>query len=243
MKVERLAFGCPSLDELLGGGVETSTVTELFGEAGSGKTNACLQLARNVVQTGKKVIYIDTEGVSMERLAQMCGEKEDFEKAAQDILFFQPTDFEQQDDAIKKAESLSGNTVDVGLIVVDSMTLFYRVNLGTEFSSESRMRLGRQANTLSIIAREREIPVVITAQVYHDPETSMVHPVGGHFIKHTAKAIIKLEKLPKGIRRARVIKHRSIPSGREALFRIADEGFCECLPPGEEDEEEYDEDY
>ena len=78
---------------------------------------------------GKKVIFIDTEGVSMERLTQICGE-EDFQRASQDILFFQPTDIDQQDEAIKKAKSLCGNTVDVGLIVVDSMTLFYRVNLG-----------------------------------------------------------------------------------------------------------------
>jgi len=125
-------------------------------------------------------------------------------------------------------KSLCGNSVDVGLIVVDSMTLFYRVNLGTEFSSESRMMLGRQANTLLIIARENEVPVVITAQVYHDPETNMVHPVGGHFLKHAAKALVKLEKLPNGNRRARVVKHRSIPSGREALFQISESGFREC---------------
>ncbi len=236
MKVERIPFGCAPLDELLGGGIELATITEFFGEAGSGKTNACLVLARNIVKTGKKVIFIDSEGVSMERLTQICGE-EYFQTASQDILFFQPTDFNQQDEAIKKAKSLCGNSVDVGLIIVDSMTLFYRVNLGTEYSSDTRMRMGRQANTLLNIAREHEVPVVITTQVYHDPETNMVHPVGGHFLKHAAKAIIKFDKLPNGNRRARVIKHRSIPSGREALFMIADMGFCECGAPREDDED------
>jgi len=235
--VDRVAFGCASLDELLGGGIEKATITELFGEAGSGKTNACLVLARNVVKSGKKVVFIDSEGVSMERLNQICGEEE-FNKAAQDILFFQPHDFIQQDDAIKKTRSLCENDVGVGLVIVDSMTIFYRVNLGTEANPESRMMLGRQANTLLNIAREFEVPVVITTQVYHDPETNMIHPVGGHFLKHQAKAIIRLEKMPNGVRRARVVKHRSIPSGREAFFKITDVGFCECVDRGEEDQED-----
>ena len=226
MKVDRIEFGCPSLDEMLGGGIESATITEFFGEAGSGKTNACLQLARNIVRTGKKVVFIDTEGVSMERLDQICGE--DFEKASQDILFFQPTDFHQQNEAIEKAINLCENGVGVGLVIVDSMTIFYRVALGTESSSESRMMLGKQANMLLNMARQYEVPVVITTQVYHDPETNMVHPVGGHFLKHQAKAILKFEKLPNGNRRARVIKHRSIPSGREAFFKMGDLGFCEC---------------
>jgi len=235
MKIERIAFDCPSLDELLGGGIEIGTITELFGEAGSGKTNACLVLARNVVKRGKKVVFIDSEGVSLERLNQICGEEE-FKKATQDILFFQPHDFIQQDEAIKKTKSLCENEVDVGLVIVDSMTIFYRVNLGTDSNPENRMMLGKQANMLLNLAREFEVPVVITTQVYHDPETNMVHPVGGHFLKHQAKAIIRLEKLPGGNRRARVVKHRSIPSGREALFKITDEGFCVCGESGLEDE-------
>ena len=61
----RVPTGCNSLDSLLRGGVEAGAVTELFGEGGSGKTNLCLQLARNVALDDKKVIYVDTEGVSM----------------------------------------------------------------------------------------------------------------------------------------------------------------------------------
>jgi DNA repair protein RadB len=238
MKIERIAFDCPSLDELLGGGIEKGTITELFGEAGSGKTNACLVLAKNVVKSGKKVVFIDTEGVSLERLNQICGEEE-FHKATQDILFFQPHDFHQQNEAIMKTKSLCENEVGVGLIIVDSMTIFYRVKLGTEASPESRMMLGKQANMLLNIAREFEVPVVITTQVYHDPETNMVHPVGGHFLKHQAKAIIRLEKLPNANRRARIVKHRSIPSGREALFKITEDGFCVCGEDGGGEGEEF----
>src|SRR5438477_93247 len=95
-----VALGCRALDDLLGGGVEEGCITLLHGEAGSGKTNFCLQLARNVVRAGRKVIYIDTEGVSLERLRQICGD--DFEVVAKNILFSEPYSFEEQENLIEK---------------------------------------------------------------------------------------------------------------------------------------------
>ena len=38
MAAERLPTGVASVDRLLGGGLETDGVTELYGEGGSGKT-------------------------------------------------------------------------------------------------------------------------------------------------------------------------------------------------------------
>ena len=63
-----LSLGCQSLDALLGGGLESGIITRVYGEAGTGKTNLCLQAARECVLSGKKVAYIDTEGVSVERI-------------------------------------------------------------------------------------------------------------------------------------------------------------------------------
>src|SRR3989442_15176379 len=69
----RVALGAKSVDDLLGGGFEGGCITLLYGEAGSGKTNVCLHLARNVGRAGKKVIFIDTEGGSMGGLGQKVG--------------------------------------------------------------------------------------------------------------------------------------------------------------------------
>ncbi len=103
----KVALGCRALDDLLGGGVEEGCITLLHGEAGSGKTNFCLQLARNVVRAGRKVIYIDTEGVSLERLRQICGD--DFEVVAKNILFSEPYSFEEQENLIEKAVKLANS--------------------------------------------------------------------------------------------------------------------------------------
>src|SRR5213592_3753422 len=108
-----VALGCRALDDLLGGGVEEGCITLLHGEAGSGKTNFCLQLARNVVRGGHKVIYIDTEGVSMERLEQICGD--DFDVVAKNTLFSEPYSFDEQEVLIEKAVKITESSPEVGL--------------------------------------------------------------------------------------------------------------------------------
>ena len=69
--MDRIPLGCSQVDQLLGGGIEKGSVTLIYGEAGAGKTNVCLQLARNVAINGDKVAYIDSEGLSSERLSQV----------------------------------------------------------------------------------------------------------------------------------------------------------------------------
>ena len=85
--MEHLPLNCKPLDELLGGGIERKAITEVFGEAGSGKTNICLQASRECANMGSKVAYIDNEGVSMERLKQICSSY-NHKKILSNILFF-----------------------------------------------------------------------------------------------------------------------------------------------------------
>ena len=73
-----LKLGCKPLDDLLGGGIESGIITKTYGEAGAGKTNLCLQASRECVSAGGKVAYIDTEGVSIERLDQICTTNYDY---------------------------------------------------------------------------------------------------------------------------------------------------------------------
>ena len=77
--VGRITTGCPEFDELLGGGVETQSITETFGEYGSGKTQIGLQLAVNVQLPKEKgglggyAVFIDTENTFRpKRVMQMA---------------------------------------------------------------------------------------------------------------------------------------------------------------------------
>jgi len=219
----KVPLGVRGLDELLGGGVEEGCITLLHGEAGSGKTNFCLQLARNAVRAGRKVIYIDTEGVSMDRLRQICGE--DFELVARNILFSEPYSFEEQENLIDKAAKLAENNAEVGLIVIDSITMHYRLTMRDETRRDERYSLTRQIAKLLRVSRTRGIPVVVTSQVYTDIDTGAFLPLGGHMLSHNAKAIIRFEKAAPSVRVAVLEKHRHREEGSRATVRITARGL------------------
>lgn len=220
----KIPIECEPLDELLGGGIESGSLTSLYGEAGSGKTNICLQLTRNVVISGKRVIYIDTEGVSFTRMEQICGE--DFDKVTKGILFFTPYSLEEQEKNVEDAVRLSGAKDDIGLIVLDSSTVHYRTTFGEECETNGRHSLGRQLNLLLQISRKKDIPVVVTTQVYTDTKTNTYEPIGGHALRHYAKDIIKLEKIGEGgLRRAVIMKYRFRPEGLAADYVISENGL------------------
>lgn len=219
----RVAVECLALDDLLDGGVESGALTEFFGEAGAGKTNACLQLARNVARQGKKVVYIDTEGVSLERLAQMCGA--DYRTVQQQILFFEPMSLKEQEGVVEKVARLA-QSADVGIIVLDSGTLNYRIALGSGDDWVGRRALASQLQALVQVARKRDIPVVMTNQVFTNVDKNdELEPIGGQLIRHISKAVIRLEKIAPGRRRATIVKHRSIAEGLSAEFQITNRGL------------------
>ncbi len=192
-----------------------------FGEAGTGKTNICLQVARNVAVTGKKVIYIDTEGVSLERLQQMADDK--YEDVMKNILFFEPHSFDEQEKFVDKAVKLAESSLEVGVIILDSATIHYRLTRNDE-ERGVRKSLSPQLAKLLGVSRSKDIPVVLTSQVYTDLDKGTFEPLGGHVLLHNAKAIVRLDKVGTGSRRAVIIKHRHLEEGRNANFKLTKSG-------------------
>jgi DNA repair protein RadB len=220
MTLERLPSGCQSLDRLLGGGFEAGIITQLYGEAGTGKTNIVLQLSIQAVSRGYRAIFIDTEGFSPDRFQQMAGQAA--KEVASRIIIFEPMSLEQQHISIREAGKIAGR--DMGLVILDSATSLYRVLLESEDDRAVRRTLSAQLGELQELARRHRIPAVITNQVYTDIESGSLRPLGGRFLEHMCKTIILLEKAGDGLRRARLVKHRSQPEGAEAEFRITSQG-------------------
>ncbi len=218
--LDRLPSGCQSLDLLLSGGFESGIITQLYGEAGTGKSNIVMQLAVQAVARGLRVIFIDTEGFSAERFKQIAGPGA--EEMAAKIMIFEPMSLEQQAIAIREAAKIAGR--DLGLIILDSATSLYRVLLEAEDNRSIRRTLTVQLSELQEIARRHRIPVVITNQVYMDIENNSLRPMGGTGLEHICKAILFLEKKGEGVRSARLMKHRSSPEGIAADFRLTARG-------------------
>ncbi len=217
--MKRAPIGCQSLDDLLGGGIEDSSVTLIYGEGGCGKTNICLQAALNVIKGGKKVAFIDTEGLSYDRIRQIFGEDE----SLKGLLVFQVHSFEEQSDKIDKISKLAEKDV-LGMVIIDSMTMFYRLNYD---DPKVRTDFIRQTEVLLDIARRFEIPVLISSQVYSNLQTGTIEFLGGHAMQHNAKTIMRLDKRNNGVRTAVIIKHRSLPEGRTANYRITSKGISD----------------
>lgn len=214
-----LPTACSSLDALLDGGLEADAITLVFGEGGSGKTNLALQCAREAALRGRRIAYVDTEGVSAIRLQQVFGGRADLEER---ILFFTPYTIEEQERLVQNATRVP----DLGLVVVDSINMHYRLHIegGDDAEKEAARSLYRQLHLLTGFARQQRVPVLVTGQVYGGEDTTQ--PFARRVMEHLVKALVRFEKRPDGGRRATVIKHRSIEEGRHASFRIAAHGLA-----------------
>lgn len=223
-KTDRIPTGCKSLDDILGGGFEKGIVSQVYGASGTGKTNICLQLAVECVRNGKKVVYIDTEGFSAERFRQIAGENT--KKIASDIIIYEPTSLEQQYSAVIDLEKIASEMV--GLIILDSAALFYRLGLTNDDSNDVNMALRRElVNQIGIlhgIARKHGIVVLITNQVYKDISTGELCPIGGNALEHMSKSIILFERSGISKRRATLRKHRSKGEGISCEFMLTENG-------------------
>ena len=232
--MEKISSGNQDLDSFLNGGYENDVITTFYGPAGSGKTNLCMLAAVYAAKSGKKVVFIDTEGgFSVDRLKQLTNES-----VLNNILLLKATNFSEQQELFNRL--LDEVNENLGLIIVDSMVMLYRLELGLAREAESDKRImginrsmSRQLRILSEIARKKNIPVLITDQVYSDflkngddkeLKEKKVHMVGGDLLKYWSKCIIELRRDGNYKRRALLRKHRSLPE-KELVFYITDKGI------------------
>jgi len=215
MRTVRLSSQSKVIDELLGGGIENGVITNFYGPAGSGKTNMCLLFALSALKTGK-VAYIDTEsGFSTERFFQMGGTHDDLKN----VIYENPANFSEQEKSIQKLKDL-----DVKLVVIDSFVSLYRLVLNEENATNINRELAGQMAFLSNLSKEKQIPVIITNQVYsvnsHEIELS-----GRDVVKYWSKCLVELKKVDENKRLAIIRKHRSMPEGKKVEFELVSSGI------------------
>ena len=233
--VGHISTGSNNLDEVLGGGVETQAITEIFGEFGSGKTQLAHQLSVNVQLPeekgglGGKVLYIDTENTFRpERIGQMARAVGlDPGDALENIYVARAYTTDHQMLLAEKAGELVKENF-VKLIVVDAlMSLFRTEYCGRGELAERQQKLGRHLATLHKLAELHNLAVFVTNHVQSKPDVFFgdpTRPVGGHVLGHSATARIYLRKSEKGSRVAKLIDHPALPP-ESARFYICKEGI------------------
>jgi DNA repair protein RadA len=227
--------GSDALNGILGGGVETQAITEVFGEFGSGKTQIAHQLSVNAQLSpeegglGGKVVYIDTENTFRpERIAQMAkaaGRKP--EEVLENIYVARAHTTDHQMLLAEKAAEMAKED-GVRLIIVDALMSLFRTEFcGRGTLAERQQKLGRHLAALHKIAELYNIAVFVTNHVQSKPDVFFgdpTRPIGGHVLGHSATARVYLRKSKKGSRVAKLIDHPGLPP-ESARFYITENGI------------------
>ncbi len=233
--VGRVTSGSKVFDELLGGGFETQSIIELFGEFGSGKTQIAHQLCV-IVQLSKEkggldshAFYIDTENTFRpERIVQMAeGLELDPDEVLSKIHVARAYNSNHQMLLIDKVKELS-KEIPARLLIVDSLTAHFRAEyVGRGALADRQQKLNKHMHDLMRWGDLYNGVVCVTNQVSSKPDAFFgdpTRPIGGHIVGHTATFRIYLRKSKGPKRIARLIDSPHLPEG-EAVFTISTNGI------------------
>ena len=240
--IGKLTTGSKALDDLLGGGVETQSITEMYGEFGSGKTQLAHQLAVNV-QLNRELggldgscVLIDTESTFRpERITQMSdGAGLEADAILQNIHVARAYNSNHQillvETALELAEQLKNSGTPVRLLIVDSLTAHFRAEyVGRGTLADRQQKLNRHLHDLMRFGSLNNAAILVTNQVQAKPDAFFgdpTRPIGGHILGHTATFRLYLRKSKGGKRIARLVDSPNLAEG-EAIFSVESEGIRE----------------
>lgn len=231
-----LTTGSKELDKLLAGGIETGSLTELFGEFRTGKTQLCHTLCVTcqlpVDQGGGegKAVYIDTEGTfrpqKLVAIAERYGLNPD--DVLENVAYARAHNSEQQMDLLKMASAMMAEDR-YALLVVDSATALFRTDYsGRGELSERQMQLAQFLRQLTRLAEEFGVAVVLSNQVVANPDgmsfaKDATKPIGGNIIAHASTTRLRLKKGRGDTRICQVYDSPSLPEA-EATFGLGPAG-------------------
>lgn len=233
--VGRLTTGSKELDNLIGGGIETQSITEVYGKMASGKSQWCFQTAVTVQLPKEKgglegaCLYIDSENsFRPERVIQVAQRFGlDSDAALKNIFVARAYNAEHQMIlADKAAEMVSEHNIK--LVIVDSLTAQFRSEfVGRGTLAERQQKLNKHMRALQKLAEMSNVAVLVTNQVMSRPDILFgdpTEPVGGNVVGHASKTRLYLRKSKEDKRVAKLVDSPSLPDG-EALYRITENGI------------------
>ncbi|MDW8033725.1 MAG: DNA repair and recombination protein RadA [Nitrososphaerota archaeon] len=235
--IQKLTTGSKRLDSLLGGGLETMTITEFFGEFGTGKSQISHQLAVTVqlpVERGGlngNTVYIDTENsFRPERIVTMAKHLGlDPIKTVENIIVAEAFNSDHQILIVERLDEIIKSR-NIKLVVVDSLTTHFRSEyLGRESLVKRQQKLNAHLHRLERLSKAFNLVIVVTNQVMAKPDEIFglgAYPIGGHILAHRSHTRVYLRKArgEQGLRVARLIVSLDRPEG-ECLFKITENGI------------------
>ncbi len=232
--IAKITTGSKTLDDLLGGGVETQAILEAYGAFGSGKSQIAHQLAVNVQLPKEKggvegkAVFIDTEQTFRpERIVDMAKALEmDPQEALNNVFIARAYNSDHQILLAQKAEEILKKE-NVKIIIVDSLTASFRSDYtGRGTLANRQQKLNRHIHHLQKLADVYNVAVYVTNQVMSNPAIMFgdpTAPIGGHIVGHQATYRLYLRRSKENKRIAKLIDSPWLPEG-ETVFTVGKEG-------------------
>lgn len=236
-----LTTGASELDKLLGGGIETGSITEMFGEFRTGKTQLCHTLAVTCqlpIDKGGaegKCLWIDTEGTFRPERIVPISERFglDANEVMDNIAYARAYNTDHQSQLLVAASAMMAESR-YALMIVDSSTNLYRTDYsGRGELSARQMHLGQFLRNLQRLADEFGIAVVITNQVVAQVDGASMFtadpkkPIGGNIMAHASQTRLYLRKGRAEQRICKIYDSPSLPES-EASFSITNGGITDA---------------
>lgn len=235
----KVSTGSIELNKLMGGGIESMAITEIFGEFRTGKTQLshtlCVttQLPGENGYTGGKVIYIDTENTFRpDRLRPIADRYNlDQEAVLDNVLYARAYTSEQQMELLDFVCAKFHEEAGIfKLLIVDSVMALFRVDFsGRGELAERQQSLAQMLSKLQKISEEYNVAVFVTNQMTSDPGATMSFqadpkkPIGGNILAHASTTRISLRKGRGELRIAKIYDSPDMPES-EATFAITNGG-------------------
>ncbi|MFC2143328.1 DNA repair and recombination protein RadA [Candidatus Aenigmatarchaeota archaeon] len=234
-QIGKISTGAESLDNLLGGGIETQALTEMHGAFGSSKSQLAFQLAVNVQLPKEKgglngrCMFIDTESTFRpERITQMAEAMGlDPKKVLRNIYVARAYNSDHQVVLAEKAKDIIKEK-NIRIIIIDSLMSHFRSDYsGRGELAPRQQKLNRHLHNLQRISEINNLAVYMTNQVMARPDMLFGDPttaIGGHIVGHASTFRIYVRKSKQNLRIAKLIDSPSLPDG-EAVFVVNEQGI------------------
>uniref|UniRef100_A0A6A7G948 DNA repair protein RAD51 homolog n=2 Tax=Hirondellea gigas TaxID=1518452 RepID=A0A6A7G948_9CRUS len=237
-EIIHVTTGCKDLDTLLDGGLETGSITELFGEFRTGKTQIChtlcvtCQLPFEQGGAEGKAIYIDTEGTFRPKRLVAIAERYGLNPSdvLDNVAYARAYNSDHQTKLLFDVSAMMSENR-YAVLIVDSATALYRTDYsGRGELSARQMHLGKFLRGLQRICDEFGVAVVITNQVVAMVDgasmfvSNPMKPIGGNIMAHASTTRLSLRKGRGNSRVCKVYDSPCLPEA-EAVFAITETGI------------------
>ncbi|KAI9629254.1 hypothetical protein KEM48_011102 [Puccinia striiformis f. sp. tritici PST-130] len=213
-----ITTGSKNLDTMLGGGIDTQSITEFYGEFRTGKSQLCHHLA---VSCQLPANMGGGEGNRILAIAERYGM--DGEEVLNNIAVARAYNSDHQSQLLREASRLM-TLSRFAILIVDSATALYR----TDYSGRGELA-DRQAHLAKFLrgclglAEQFGIAVVVTNQVMSSPDSGPgggglgKAPIGGNIMAHSSTTRLQFRKGRETTRIVKLIDSPCLPEGETKM--------------------------